>query len=100
MENNMYRNVIRFIICRVKLKEHSYVTETSSKTKIHKDTFTCLWLEKYTLTSIWESIVSGTLMLMNSWRITQLSLPKTVIYDTFFCHLFTGKLVYKCSISV
>ena len=55
MENNMYKNVIRIISCIIscdKLKEHSYVTET----KIHKDTFTCLWLEKCTFTSIWESM--------------------------------------------
>ena len=51
MERNMYKNVIRIISCD-KLKEHSYVTET----KIHKDAFTCLWLEKCTFTSIWESM--------------------------------------------
>lgn len=47
----MYENVIRIISCD-KLKEHSYVTET----KIHKDTFTCLWLKKCIFTSIWESM--------------------------------------------
>lgn len=55
MESNMYKNDVRIIsrvISCVKLKEHSYVTET----KIHKDTFTCLWLEKCTFTSVWESM--------------------------------------------